>query len=87
MTEKRHAGRRPPAVPRTQTAGRKLLAEFCDDGTTQSHLARQAGVHRQTIQQLLVGDSSPSIEVAFKLQEATCGKVPAESWVQPADQA
>ena len=48
---------------------------------TRAAFARRVGVSKGYVTELLKGTKRPSLLLATRIQEATCGDVPATSWV------
>ena len=48
-----------------------------------SALATACGISRQYLWKLAKGDSLPRVDVAFRIEDATGGAVPARAWVDP----
>jgi plasmid maintenance system antidote protein VapI len=70
-------------IPIKATEGYRLFVAFMD-GANMAEVARQAGVSREMIRQLVDGKSGPGIEVALKLERVSYGKVPVASWIRAA---
>lgn len=52
--------------------------------TPQSQLAAALGISRGYMSELVGGTKTPSLELAFAIEEATGGAVPARSWLPDA---
>ena len=63
-------------------AARLLGEHMASNGLSAAHLAAQAGVTRQYIWALAKGTSLPRVDVAFRIEDATGGAVPARAWVE-----
>ena len=59
----------------------QLLAHLTTTGETQSALAKRLGISRSHMNELAAGIKGPSLELAFAIERATMGAVPASSWV------
>lgn len=59
-----------------------LQAYIAASGTKQSALAETLGVSRGYLSELVGGTKKPSLDLAFAIQRATDGAVPASSWVE-----
>jgi hypothetical protein len=44
----------------------------------------QIGVTREFARQLLAGIAGPGVRVAFAIEDASLGRIPARAWTQPA---
>ena len=53
-------------------------------GMTASELARRCEYDRSNMDKILKGTNRPSLALAFRLEQATDGKVPASSWIKAA---
>jgi transcriptional regulator with XRE-family HTH domain len=59
----------------------KLAQYLKSNNVSAAHLAAQVGVTRQYIWALAKGTSLPRVDVAFRIEDATNGAVPARAWV------
>jgi len=59
-----------------------MLQDFIRaSGQSQAHWAGAFGISAGFLSQLLRGTKAPSLDVAFRIERQTGGKVPAASWV------
>lgn len=59
-----------------------MLQDFIrTSGQSQAHWAAEFGISPGFLSQLLRGTKAPSLDVAFRIERQTGGKVPAASWV------
>ncbi len=49
---------------------------------SQAELARRCGYDRANLHKVLKGTIRPSLDMAFRLESATGGVIPASAWVQ-----
>lgn len=64
------------------------LTDFLrDQGMSQRAFAEMVGVDRSIVSRLARREMRPSLELAFEIERATAGRVPAESWLAPDDGA
>lgn len=59
----------------------KLAAYIAGTGSTRSSFAERIGISAPYLTQILNGDKRPSLDVAFRIEAATGGDVPACEWV------
>ncbi|WRH62073.1 MAG: helix-turn-helix transcriptional regulator [Fuscovulum sp.] len=59
----------------------KLRTFLSQSGTTQAELAKEVGVSRPYMSELVGGTKIPSLENAVAIERATNGAVPASSWI------
>lgn len=58
------------------------LKTFIDTAqTSQARLAQTVGISRGYMSELVSGTKTPSLDLAFAIEAATAGAVPAASWV------
>lgn len=69
----------PPKRPRSKHFLALYLAR---SGLRQADLAERVGVQQGTISRLASGLLTPSLDLAFAIERATDGAVPASAWVQ-----
>lgn len=62
-----------------------LKSYLAETGTKQSALARQIGITAGYMSALVSEGAQPSLEVAVRIERATCGAVPAASWIPEAE--
>lgn len=61
------------------------FAKWLDsDAETQSAFARKIGISRSYLSEIASGKKRPSLALAFKIESATEGAIPASSWVSEA---
>ena len=61
-----------------------MFREFIiDSGETQAIWAKRLGVGQAYLSLLLNNKKTPSLDLAVRIQRATEGAVPADSWVSP----
>lgn len=60
-----------------------LQAYLARTARRQSDLALQVGATQATISRLASGTARPGLDLAFAIERATEGQVPAESWAEP----
>lgn len=65
----------------------KLRTYLTHTRTKQAELAKRVGVSCGYMSELVKGDKTPGLELAVRIEDATCGQVPARSWVSPSDPA
>jgi predicted XRE-type DNA-binding protein len=58
-----------------------LTEYLAQSGTSQKTFAEQVGVDQSVVSRLARRDIRPSLELAFKIERATDGQVPAAGWV------
>ena len=58
----------------------KLKQYLAQTETTQASLADLIGVSRSHMNELVSGAKKPSLNVAIKIENATCGKIAASEW-------
>lgn len=56
-------------------------------GLKQAAFAQRIGVTQVTVSKLIARTMLPGLELAVRIEDATCGQVPARSWVSPSDPA
>lgn len=62
-----------------------MFADFINQsGETQTAWAARLGVSKSYLSDLLGGKRRPSLDLAFRIERATGGAVPAAVWVQTA---
>lgn len=63
-----------------------MLQDFIrTSGKSQAHWAGEFGISPGFLSQILRGARAPSLDVAFRIERQTGGKVPAASWVSGAN--
>ena len=60
-----------------------LQTYLSESGLRQADLAQMVGVQQTTISRLARGIITPSLDLAFAIERATQGAVPAAAWVSP----
>jgi hypothetical protein len=76
-------GRSRTELPPHRTEGARRFREYCADANL-AEIARQCGITREYARLLAQGKHAPAIVVGVKIAALTHGKVPVESWAQPA---
>ena len=59
----------------------QLAAHITATGQSQAALASDLGISRSHMSELVSGAKKPSLDLAFAIERATGGAVPASSWV------
>ncbi len=59
-----------------------LHAYFVSECTQQKAFAKKIGVSATTLHNIINNKTIPSLKVAYEIEKATHGKVPAHSWLQ-----
>ncbi len=59
----------------------KLKAYLQAKGLLQSQFAKDNGISEGYLSELVSGDKTPGLKVAFAIERATKGAVPAKSWL------
>lgn len=59
------------------------LREFLKaEGLTQKAFGERVGIDRFRVSHILAGDTVPGLDLAARIERATRGQVPMESWVR-----
>lgn len=62
-----------------------MFSEFIrSSGLNRAAWADRLGISRPYLSDLLNGNKTPSLQLAFKIEQATGGKVPASAWLADA---
>lgn len=59
----------------------QLTAHIKDAGLKRNEFAKVIGISAPYLSQILNGEKRPSLDLAFRIEAATGGNVPASSWV------
>lgn len=62
----------------------KLETYLTTHAVRQHEFATIVGVSQATVSKLINGSVQPSLDLAVRIQRATGGAVPADSWIAPA---
>ncbi|WP_434612117.1 helix-turn-helix transcriptional regulator [Tabrizicola sp. M-4] len=64
-----------------------LGTHISETGKSQAALAKDLGISRSHMSELVSGAKKPSLELAFAIERATGGAVPASAWVDDQQKA
>ncbi|WP_299558675.1 helix-turn-helix transcriptional regulator [uncultured Sulfitobacter sp.] len=63
-----------------------MLKKFISQSDcNQAEWAKRIDVSASYLSDLLRGKKRPSLDLAFRIERATCGAVPASSWIEVSD--
>ena len=79
-------GRQKAALNPRQTEAHRRLKQLLEH-VDLTLFAEKVGVSREHIRLMLSGDTGVGVRVAFAIEDATLGRVPARSWTVPAARA
>lgn len=59
----------------------QLRAYLSEHGIRQEDFAAQLGTSQSTVSKVVAGRLTPTLRLAVKIEQLTCGLVPVKSWV------